>query len=305
MFISHPLIKESKLEAREYQIEIAKKCLENNSLVVLPTGLGKTNIALLVCAEKLNKEDGRILFLAPTKPLIEQHKKTFENLSEIKDLMVVSGSIKPEKRKSLYEKARIVFATPQTIVNDLKSEVLKLDNFILLIVDEAHHSVGNYSYTYIAERYIKEAKKPLILGLTASPGGRIDKIEEIKRNLFIEKVEIKSEFDEKIRKYIKERETIKVDVELPNDYKIAKKLIENLIEERINYLVNIGALPTKNISKKELLNYYNLYASKANSLKKKELYFAISKISELIKLDYCLELLETQGKNQVLEYFEK
>jgi len=305
MFISHPLIKQFKVEARDYQIEIAEKCLKANTLVVLPTGLGKTNIALLVCAEKLNKEEGRILFLAPTKPLIEQHKKTFENFSEIKDLVVVSGSVKPEKRKSLYEKARIVFATPQTIANDLKNGILRLDDFILLIVDEAHHSVGNYSYTYIAERYAREAKKPLILGLTASPGGRIEKIEEIKRNLFIEKVEAKSEFDEKIRRYVKEREIKKIEVELSEDYKIAKKLISDLIEKKIEALVNIGALPTKRISKKELLNFHNLYASKANSLKKGELYMAVSKISEIIKLDYCLELLETQGKNQVLEYFEK
>ena len=202
MFISHPLIKQFKVEARDYQIEIAEKCLKANTLVVLPTGLGKTNIALLVCAEKLNKEEGRILFLAPTKPLIEQHKKTFENFSEIKDLVAVSGSVKPEKRKNLYEKARIVFATPQTIANDLKNGILRLDDFILLIVDEAHHSVGNYSYTYIAERYAREAKKPLILGLTASPGGRIEKIEEIKRNLFIDKVEARSEFDEKIRRFV-------------------------------------------------------------------------------------------------------
>jgi Fanconi anemia group M protein len=305
MFISHPLIKEGKVEERDYQVEIAKKCLESNTLVVLPTGLGKTNIALLVCAEKLDKDDGKILFLAPTKPLIEQHKKTFEKLSEIKDLEVVSGHIKPEKRRALYEMARVVFATPQTIANDLKNGALKLDDFILLIVDEAHHSIGNYAYTYIAERYMREAEKPLILGLTASPGGKINKIEEIKKNLFINQVEAKSEFDEKIRKYVKEKEIIRVDIELPEDYKVAKKLIENIIEKKIEYLVGIGALPTKKISKKTLLDYHSLYTRKANSLKKRELYLAVSKISELIKLDYCLELLETQGKNQVLEYFEK
>lgn len=305
MFISHPFIKKNKVEAREYQIKIAENCLKDNTLVILPTGLGKTNIALLVCAERLNKEEGKILFLAPTKPLIEQHKKTFEELSEIYDLEVVSGYIKPEKRKNLYEKGRVIFATPQTIVNDLNNGILNLENFVLLIIDEAHHSIGNYSYTNIASKYIKDAKKPLILGLTASPGGKIKKIEEIKKNLFINQVEIRTELDKDVKKYIKEKELNRVEVNLPDDYEITKKIIEKIIEQKVNYLFSIGAIPTKKISKKILLDYHTLYSNKAKSLKKRELYFVISKISELIKLDYCLELLETQGKNQVLEYIEK
>jgi len=305
MFISHPFVKKNKVEAREYQIKIAENCLKDNTLVILPTGLGKTNIALLVCAERLNKEEGKILFLAPTKPLIEQHKKTFEELSEIYDLKVVSGYIKPEKRKNLYEKGRVIFATPQTIVNDLNNGILNLENFVLLIIDEAHHSIGNYSYTNIAFKYIKDAKKPLILGLTASPGGKIKKIEDIKKNLFINQVEIRTELDKDVKKYIKEKELNRVEVNLPDDYEITKKIIEKIIKQKVNYLFSIGAIPTKKISKKILLDYHTLYSNKAKSLKKRELYFAISKISELIKLDYCLELLETQGKNQVLEYIEK
>jgi Fanconi anemia group M protein len=305
MFVSHPLIKGGKFEARKYQVEIAKKAIKDNTLVVLPTGLGKTNIALLVCAELLNKEDGKILFLSPTKPLIEQHKKTFEKLSEICDLEVVSGYIKPENRGKLYKKARIVFATPQTISNDLKNRVLELDDFILLVVDEAHHTIGNYAYTYITRRYVKESKKPLILGMTASPGGKITKIEEIKKNLFINQVEFRNEIDESIKEYVKEKEINKIDVILPEDYKTAKKLIEKIIERKVDYLVKIGALPTRKISRKLLLNYHLLYLKKVNTLKRKELYFAISKIAELIKLDYCLELLETQGNNQTLEYIKK
>ena len=305
MFVSHPLIKENKVELREYQINIAKNCLKDNTLVVLPTGLGKTNIALLVCAEKLNKEEGKILFLSPTKPLVNQHQKSFEEFSEICDLEVVSGEVKPEKRRKLYQKGRIIFATPQTISNDLKNKILNLREFILLVVDEAHHTIGNYAYTYIAQRYIKEARNPLILGMTASPGGKITRIEQIKKNLFINQIESKTEVDKDIKRYIKEKEINKVKIELPEDYKVAKKLIEKIIDRKIEYLNKIGALPTRKISKKMLLDYHQLYMEKATHLKKKVLYLAISKISELIKLDYCLELLETQGANQCLMYIKK
>ncbi|RLG09921.1 hypothetical protein DRN73_09130 [Candidatus Pacearchaeota archaeon] len=305
MFVFHPLIKKNKLETRDYQINIAKNCLNKNTLVVLPTGLGKTPIALLVAADRLNKLDGKILFLAPTKPLIEQHKKTFENLSEIADLKVISGEIKPEKREKEYKKARVVFATPQTIKNDLESKIINLEDFILLIVDEAHHSIGNYAYNYIAQRYIREAKNPLILGLTASSGGKVKKIEEIKSNLFIEQVESRIEKDREIEKYIKEREIEKILIELPESYKTAKKLIERIFNKKVEYLFKIGALPSKKVSKKLLLDFQNFYSEKARKLKRKEIFLCISKISELIKLDYCLELLETQGAEQLRGYIKK
>ena len=305
MFVSHPLIKKNKLEIREYQIEIAKNCLEKNTLVVLPTGLGKTPIALMVTAERLNKQDGKILFLSPTKPLIEQHKKTFETLSELADLKVFTGVLKPEKRGKEYKTTRVVFATPQTIQNDIKNRIIDLKDFILLIVDEAHHSIGNYAYTYIAQKYIKEAKNPLILGLTASPGGKSKKIDEIKNNLFIEQVEFRVEKDKEIKKYVKEREMEKVEIELPEDYKTSKKLLERIFNKKVEYLFRIGALPTKKVSKKMLLDFQNFYSKKAKYLKNNNIFLAVSKIAELIKLDYCLELLETQGAKQLGIYLKK
>ena len=303
MFVSHPLIKRNRVEAREYQIKIAENSLKDNTLIVLPTGLGKTNIALLACAEKLNKEDGKILFLSPTKPLVNQHKQTFENLSEIGDLEIVSGEIKPEKRKKLYEKGRIIFATPQTIANDLKKKVLNLKDFVMLIVDEAHHTVGNYAYTYIAKRYMDESKNPLIIGMTASPGGKIAKIEEIKNNLFINQVEAKSEADDEIKKYVKEKEMKKIEVFFPDDYKVAKKIIEKIISKKIEQLHKKGALPTKKFSKKLLLDYHQFYMKKASSTKRKELYFAVSKISELMGIEGNIRKYYYEGFDTIINDF--
>ncbi|MEK6810844.1 MAG: DEAD/DEAH box helicase, partial [Candidatus Thermoplasmatota archaeon] len=73
MFVDHPLIRRGKIEDREYQRNVAATCLEKSTLVVLPTGMGKTVIAARVIAEVLRRRGGRILVLAPTKPLVEQH----------------------------------------------------------------------------------------------------------------------------------------------------------------------------------------------------------------------------------------
>ncbi|MBO4521601.1 MAG: DEAD/DEAH box helicase, partial [Methanomicrobium sp.] len=76
-YITHPLIRPGSLEERKYQLAIAVHAIEDNTLVVLPTGLGKTAVALLVAAMRLRACGGKILMMAPTKPLVDQHLKMF------------------------------------------------------------------------------------------------------------------------------------------------------------------------------------------------------------------------------------
>lgn len=58
---------------RDYQYHIVQKALFCNCLVCLPTGLGKTFIAAVVMLNFYRwYPNGRIVFLAPTKPLVAQ-----------------------------------------------------------------------------------------------------------------------------------------------------------------------------------------------------------------------------------------
>ena len=79
-YIEHPLIKPETIESRLYQEVLAARILDRgSSLVVAPTALGKTIVAVLLAAYLLEKDKSRkILFLAPTKPLAVQHQKSFE-----------------------------------------------------------------------------------------------------------------------------------------------------------------------------------------------------------------------------------
>ena len=74
-----------KTTPREYQKAILDICVDKNCLVVLPTGLGKTLIALMLTIERMKSFPGeKVLFLAPTRPLAEQHLRYFkENLTEL------------------------------------------------------------------------------------------------------------------------------------------------------------------------------------------------------------------------------
>jgi ERCC4-related helicase len=63
-----------EMEPREYQQKIAKTASSSNTLVVLPTGLGKTMIAVMVAAERMERfPESKVMVLAPTKPLVLQH----------------------------------------------------------------------------------------------------------------------------------------------------------------------------------------------------------------------------------------
>ena len=163
-----------KLEPREYQKKILSSIERNgNTLVVLPTGLGKTLIALGLI-EKTKKKS---IFLAPTKPLARQHLNTAKEVLGLpeEDAALITGELPPKKRKDLYSR-RVISSTPQTINNDLKNKLFSAEDIGLIIFDEAHRAVGKYAYVKIAERLPPET---LILALTASPGGNREKIKEV------------------------------------------------------------------------------------------------------------------------------
>ena len=175
-YIEHDMIQKNKIEKRLYQIKIYEEVKDKNSIVVLPTGLGKTIIAILVLAYKLSLGK-KVLFLAPTKPLCEQHASLISNATNLlnQDIAVVTGeTYTPSRRKEIYEKTRVIVATPQTIDSDLDKRLF-LDDYGLIIFDEVHRAVGDYSYLKIAEKYFS-INGSQVLGLTASPGSDFKKI---------------------------------------------------------------------------------------------------------------------------------
>ena len=66
---------------RDYQYNIVHKALFTNTLVCLPTGLGKTFIAAVVMYNFYRwYPNGKIVFLAPTKPLVTQQIEACHNV---------------------------------------------------------------------------------------------------------------------------------------------------------------------------------------------------------------------------------
>lgn len=305
-FVKHPLIRKNSLESRLYQEAILGRAVGNDLLCVLPTGLGKTPIAIVLAVFRLEKHpDSKVLILAPTKPLIEQHLNSFReviNLPE-KEFVLLTGMVKPEEREESYRHSKFIFATPQTVKNDLKNGRLELSDFSLVVFDEAHHSIGDYAYPYIAKVYIENAKNPRILGLTASPGGTKEKVKEIMNNLGIEKVDIRTEEDFDVEPWVKKKQVEWVHVELPQTFFNIRESLRKAYEYRLRGLRKLGfSKPIRLVTKRELLELQKKFASSDSNYTK---FWGVSLVSQAIKAEHAISLIETQGINSLETYFKK
>ena len=133
---NHKFLKDGPLEDRQYQANISQACLEQSTLVILPTGMGKTVIALRVILERL--EEGPILLMAPTKPLAQQHADFLNKFLDV-DINLFTGAIAPKLREPLWNSSKIIVSTPQEIaLLDVKRGINMFDKLkvpILGLVD--------------------------------------------------------------------------------------------------------------------------------------------------------------------------
>lgn len=295
---------------RLYQETILATAAMKNTLVVLPTGLGKTNIFLMLAAQRLKTHPGsKVLLVGPTRPLIDQYREVFRKHFQIGEekLIVLTGMVDPEKRVELWNNATIIFSTPQGLENDLLAGKIKLDDVTLLGFDEAHRAVKEYSYVWIAKHYMKTARFPRILALTASPGSDLEKITEVCNNLFIEDIEVRTESDQDVKPYIQEIEISWVKVDLPPELEETKSLLDKSFKSKLEAVKRMGFLNSvTGVSKKELLQLQaTLHSQLAGDYKNFPLLRAISSLAEAMKVGHALELLETQGVTAANMYLER
>ena len=297
-YIDHPLIKSNAIEARLYQQVLAADVLKKgNTMIVAPTALGKTIVATLVAADRLEKvKNSKILVLAPSKPLAIQHESTFKEFLTV-PCSSITGAVKTDERVKRWEESQIICATPQTVESDLLKGRYSLKDVSLVVFDECHHGVGSYSYVYLASRYVKESKFNLILGLTASPGSDKEKIKEVCDNLYIQSIVVKTEEDNDVRPYFNPVAIDWVRVKMSSELEKIKTHIDKALKIRLKGLKNMGVIRTVSVNKLDILKargrVQSAIARTVNP--KKECFQAISILSAVINIQHSQELIETQG----------
>ena len=302
------LLEDDMIEKREYQEILFEECKDKSSLVVLPTGTGKTIVSLLITCDRLD-EGGKSLFLAPTKPLVEQQYQFYsDNMTLDEDDMVVfTGDVRPSEREELWGDNRVVFATPQVIENDLLNNRIDLSDVRHVTFDECHRTSGNYPYEFIADIYNEESDFPLVTGLSASPASDEDEIVEVCKKLGVVNVEVITEDMDCLSKYMHETEIEELWIDIDDDIIRAKEVLEDYQKSVKKDLKKKGVLNSarKNMPLGELLKARSELGKKMQkSDADSSVYNSMSQVVEAIKLEHALETVETQGLRPFLTFVD-
>ncbi|MEK6902867.1 MAG: DEAD/DEAH box helicase [archaeon] len=314
-FITHPLLKSNTVERRLYQeVLVAQIEEKGNTLVVAPTALGKTVVAALLTARMLEKHPTKkVLFLAPTKPLAVQHQVRMREFLALhpETIAVLTGAQTPEKRKEIFNESTIIAATPQTIENDVLTGKITLNEVQLIIFDEAHRAVKEYSYVFLAQKYMNQSAQPKrILALTASPGSSEEEIQDICKNLFIHHIAVKKMDDEDVKPYIN---PIKVEwkkVKLPEEFYEIKQHLQGFLHEQLIFFKKIGYARNIHSAFMRRVDLLQLQIRLREDMMKygttkPQLYQAVSRAAAVLKVSHAVTLLESQGIHALEDYFDK
>ena len=292
-YVDKKYIKKDSIEIRDYQVNLASQAITENCIVVLPTGLGKTTVALHVIAEFLADGRGGILFLAPTRVLVNQHYEFLMKNLTIEDIALATGEDAIQKRKRLWNNS-VVCATPEITKNDLDRQIVSPSQFSLLIFDEVHRTVGDYAYSGIAQRF--ENIDTRILGMTATLPSEKAKATEILTRLRIKSVAERREDSPDVMPYIQQTDTEWIRVELSPEMKTIQKLLKGALDQRYDTLKNNGIrLAGQSLS--ALLKVRQLVLNQ-DRRSAKPLFTAI-------RIHYALNILEAHGITTFLKYCER
>ncbi|KAF5732139.1 hypothetical protein HS088_TW18G00828 [Tripterygium wilfordii] len=293
---------------RDYQFAITKTALFSNTLVALPTGLGKTLIAAVVMYNYFRWfPDGKIVFAAPSRPLVMQQIEACHNVVGIPQEWTIdmTGQVSPTRRACFWKEKRVFFVTPQVLEKDIQSGTCLVKYLVCLVIDEAHRALGNYSYCVAIRELMDVPVQLRILALTATPGSKQQTIQLVIDNLRISTLEHRNENDHDVSPFVHERKIELIEVPLGRDaVEINKRLLE-VIHPYVVRLSFFGLLQNRDyqtLSPCDLLNSRDKFRQAPSHPKIGEIeaYFSV-----LITLYHIRKLLASHGIRPAYEMLEE
>ncbi|KAF2219956.1 hypothetical protein BDZ85DRAFT_267874 [Elsinoe ampelina] len=185
---------------RSYQREMLQAALSGNAIVVMPTGSGKTLVAVARIRHELEQsaagDDRLIWFLANSVELCLQHYEILQQQLPAYRIIPLLGSDNTDKWSeqrlwsATLKGVHIVVGTPDVLKDALTHGFVRINQIRLLIFDEAHHAIKKHGMNIIMTNFYHVEKAagsvvPKILGLTASPtmNAREGSLEQLESNL--------------------------------------------------------------------------------------------------------------------------
>lgn len=304
--LNHPFLRDG-IEARGYQIAATQACIRCSTLLVMPTGFGKTAVQWNCIADALDSGIQKIVITAPTVGLVEQQRRMIlERIKIEADLVrTYTGSDRPAKRGDIWQEATIIIATPQVIRNDVDSGLIHLRDVGLLIIDEAHHAKGNHATAQVADRYQSQVTEPWLVAATASPGSTQNAIRQLWNRLNVNRIFVAKREDDLLQPYAVDMNIATIRVMLDATTLALLEPLEAHQFEETEALKRQGFLaPTEHLTA-GLIEEAAQRASIAISRRDPRGYDAARRISDVRRMHMLLDLLKTQGLRSARSYLER
>ncbi|KAL2827773.1 hypothetical protein BDW59DRAFT_179036 [Aspergillus cavernicola] len=183
-------------QARAYQLEMFNLSRQQNIIVAMGTGTGKTALLRITEEIRTGSSNKLIWFLCPTVALCEQHliSISMHIPSMCSRSFTSNDNIDHWKDKNIWDAAlsgiRVAVSTYQVLFDALSHGFVRIDRLSLLIFDEAHNCIKKSAANKIMEQFYFPQKEtlpthlPKILGLSASPViSKPSTLKTIERNL--------------------------------------------------------------------------------------------------------------------------
>jgi len=235
---------------REYQLQIVRQALVRNTMVTLPTGLGKTFIAAVVMFNFYRwYPTSKIVFMAPTKPLVAQQIEACHGVMGIPmdDTAEMTGAMQPTERSRAWRDKRLFYLTPQVISNDLSRNICPAEVIKCLVIDEAHKALGNHSYCQVVRELVKVTTEFRVVALSATPGSDIKSVQQVLTNLLISHIELRTDDSPDIRPYTHERRIDKVIVPLGDELTSARDTYLQFVDIVVSRLKRASVVYNRDI----------------------------------------------------------
>ncbi|BFI25467.1 fanconi anemia group M protein [Marchantia polymorpha subsp. ruderalis] len=302
----------ANVPCRTYQFNITKVALFSNTLVSLPTGLGKTLIAAAVMYNYFRWfPTGKIIFAAPSRPLVVQQIEACHKVVGIPQDMTIdmTGDMSPPVRAEYWQSRRVFFVTPQCLEKDIQSGTCTSRQIVCLVIDEAHRATGNYSYCVIVRQLLQAKINYRLLALTATPGSKQVTIQAVVDNLQISCLEYRNEHDPDVSQYTHNRKIELIEVPMnaaSNQVKdllieVLQPIVYRLCGYRVFYNRDIARLtPFEFIQAREKFRQAPPPAIPQNDYSQVEIYFGLG-----ITLTHIFKLLFTHGMRPAYEMLQQ
>ncbi|NWU98325.1 FANCM protein, partial [Upupa epops] len=213
----------TNLPVRGYQLRMARSALLANTLLSLPTGLGKTFVAAVVMYNFYRWFP--LLMLSLSFP----------------------GGTQALSRRELWTEKRVFFLTPQIMVNDLSRGTCPAVEIKCLVIDEAHKALGNHAYCQVVRELSKYTHHFRVLALSATPGSDTKAVQQVISNLLIAQIEVCAEDSPEIQPYSHQRQVEKIVVPLGEELVAIQSAYIRVLEAFAGRLIRVGVLARQDV----------------------------------------------------------